>query len=197
MMSQLEIPEGDKIKLLVSGIQQTNLRLLALSIPEVSVSEFLDRMRGITAGMTESEKKLVVSGEKDRKRGMNDAACKNCGKKGHTRKKCRGEPQCFFCKKKGHRQFDCPERKKNKLPVPVKASVVASASSEVEPQQAEEVVVAVVDERRVINVSDPLVKVTAIETKVGPTIALLDTGSPASFITARTYEEKIKDIKRH
>ncbi|KMQ84611.1 hypothetical protein RF55_17460, partial [Lasius niger] len=57
LMHRLDLPESDRIQLLVSGIQQLSLRATALSLTAVSVDSFLERMRTITQGTAEVEKR--------------------------------------------------------------------------------------------------------------------------------------------
>ncbi|KMQ85270.1 gag protein [Lasius niger] len=94
----------------------------------VSVDSFLERMRTITQGTAEVEKRSTPSHQQSKAK---DSTCRNCGKKGHGHKDCKSELNCFYCKEKGHRRYDCPALKKKETKTTVKASgspIVAAAS---------------------------------------------------------------------
>ncbi|KMQ83125.1 hypothetical protein RF55_20865 [Lasius niger] len=110
LMHRVDLSEQDKVHLLVSGITVTPLKATALSIAKNSLDGFLERMRRITQGATEWDRKS--SQQSSSSKANKDVPCRNCGKKGHAHKDCRGEPTCFYCKEKGHRRFDCPMLKK-------------------------------------------------------------------------------------
>lgn len=133
-MNRMDLPVKDSIYLLISGISQSSLRAIALSVADGSVDEFLERMRQITEGCTKPEKKMQSSSASKNKNGV----CKNCGKKGHTHQECRGDTVCFYCKTKGYRQYECPAIKNkatNKAAVSTRSATQATAaiSNEVTP----------------------------------------------------------------
>ncbi|XP_032684993.1 uncharacterized protein LOC116850606 [Odontomachus brunneus] len=104
IMSRLNISETDKINLLIGGVFQTSIRASALSLGPMPINQFLDRMRYVTEGVLQLEKRLL---DKNRDNSQKDK-CKNCGKIGHTHIHCRDPVvTCFYCKKKDHRKDEC------------------------------------------------------------------------------------------
>ncbi|KMQ84752.1 hypothetical protein RF55_17196 [Lasius niger] len=87
LMHRVDLPEQDKVHLLVSGITVTPLKATALSIAEDSLDGFLERMRRITQGATEWDRKSTQQGSSSK--ANKDVPCRNCGKKGHAHKDCR------------------------------------------------------------------------------------------------------------
>jgi len=106
LLHQLNLPESDTIHLLISGINQSSLRATALSVANESLDSFLEKMRCITEGLSDGEKKLfpIQSANKS-----TELMCRNCGKKGHEAKACKSEAICFYCKTTGHRRLKCPK----------------------------------------------------------------------------------------
>lgn len=124
-----------------------------------------------------------------------DSACKNCGKKGHSHLECKGEPICFYCKEKGHRLYECPQVKKKqgnqmlstRKPVGVAAADTPEADddgAEDGEEDGEDETVAAVGEQVSdrLELSNPSVGISAIEERKCELAALIDTGSPVSFI---------------
>lgn len=93
LMHRVDVSDQDKIQLLISGIAQTSLRATALSITADTIDSFLERMRKITQGATEWEKKPPPQNQHGKTK---DNTCKNCGKKGHSHKEYRGDVNCFY-----------------------------------------------------------------------------------------------------
>lgn len=61
LLHRIELTIPDKIYLLISGITQSSLRATALSISAGSIEEFLEKMRQITHGIGDYEKKSTPS----------------------------------------------------------------------------------------------------------------------------------------
>lgn len=59
LMNRINIPEEDKINLLIGGVYQNPIRASALSLGPMLLSQFLKRMRPITEGITQLEKRLL------------------------------------------------------------------------------------------------------------------------------------------
>jgi len=104
LLHQLNLPEGDAIHLLISGINQSSLRATALSVANEPLDSFLEKMRCITEGVSDLERKPVLTHSAIRNK---ELMCRNCGKKRHEAKSCKSEPVCFYCKMSGHRKFEC------------------------------------------------------------------------------------------
>ncbi|KMQ85932.1 hypothetical protein RF55_15252 [Lasius niger] len=160
MMHRLDLLERDRIQLLISGIQQTPLRATALSLSEDSLNPFLDKMRIIAQGTTETERKSTQEHQQAKDKPTKDGTCKNCGKKGHSHKDCRGEPSCFYCKEKGHRRFDCPvlKKKETKATPKLTGSTTVAATSETAEHQESSTVAAVQEGSMQLVVDSPMVQ---------------------------------------
>lgn len=155
----------------------------------------MERMRKITQGATEWDKKTTTQGQFIKAK---DNSSRNCGKPGHSHKDCRGEPSCFYCKEKGHRRFDCPVLKKKESKPAIKATTSSGATTaSVVPESQPSDTVAVVQAgcNRLV-VDDPLVKVSNLQDREINLLALIDTGSPVSFVKNRVYKKFIEPFNK-
>ncbi|XP_029167462.1 uncharacterized protein LOC114937960 [Nylanderia fulva] len=59
MMHRLDLPESDRIQLLIGGIQQTPLKATALSLTADTMDVFLEKMRTIAQGMAETDRRTL------------------------------------------------------------------------------------------------------------------------------------------
>jgi len=186
IIHQLNLPVRNTIHLLISDIANNAIRTSALLVADSTLESFLDKMRAVTEGCSDvSDKKSVSPGAKKSK----DDACRNCGKKGHSHKECRNEVTCFYCKQKGHRAFDCPSVKAKNAKTPHQQSQRAiSTAAPVTEVETEEEVVALVNERdSLVKIYDPLRKVETICNRECNLRAILDMGSPVSFVKYNVY----------
>lgn len=197
LMHRLDLPVRNSIQLLIGGIMSSPLRATALSLNIETVDDFLEKMRRITEGVGDLEKRSATPFVPNKSK---ENTCRNCGKKGHAHKDCRGEPTCFYCKSKGHRQFDCPALKKKEASAPAGARTITAqrtpfrptaAAVSVEEEQPDSVAVVQDTESR-LEINTPFVRVSELMGEpINPT-ALIDTGSPVSFIRKDIYERHIK-----
>jgi len=104
LIHQLNLLECDGIHLLISGINQHSLRASALTVANNTLDVFLEKMRTITEGVADFEKKSSVTTSAVK---YKDIVCRNCGKKGHEAKTCKSEAIRFYCKATGHRRLEC------------------------------------------------------------------------------------------
>lgn len=159
----------------------------------VETSEaFLERMRGITEGVSDLEKRPSPPVANKNK----ETICRNCGKKGDAHKECKSDPTCFYCKTKGHRQFECPTLQKKEpsssnsrhtnFARPASTAMVAALSA-TEGQGSSVAVVQDPDGR--LEISDPFVQISSV---MGERANLTDTGSHVSFIR---YDIFLKYVK--
>jgi len=200
LMHRADLVEIDKIHLLISGITQSSLRGIALSVNAATVDAFMESMRRITHGVAEQDKKPMAANTTAKPK---DNTCRNCGRKGHGHKDCKGEVNCFYCKEKGHRRFDCPLLKKKDAKgqrQPGTSAVTAEVSEAVAAGVAEDHspanVVAVVQEGpRQLVINDPLVCVDSLLGERRELTALIDTGSPVSFAKNSVYRDYVKPAR--
>jgi len=194
-MQKLDLSVKDRIHLLISGIPIGSLRATALTFQCGSVEDFLEKIRPVTDGMLENEKKSQHPSGSAKLRHREDL-CKNCGKKGHSHKECKNDVTCFLCKAKGHRQFDCPKTKK-RTPTRVLAAVSSATlqvAAGVSAEDTPEIAAAVTErtEAVVLKTNGPTVRISRIADQTCELEALIDTGSPVSFIKASACENHVK-----
>jgi len=192
LMHRLNLSDEDSIQILAGGIVQSSLRATALSVANNTLDAFLEKMRQITQGIQEIEKKGFTSNGPQKAK---EAACKNCGKKGHHHKDCRGEATCFYCKEKGHRTYDCPSLKKKEQrtsPAAPGPAVRTAASVESEDPSTTTTVAAVSEASTKLEVTSPFIEVCQVGEKECSLLALVDTGSPVSFIKVKTLYKYIE-----
>lgn len=193
LIHTLNLPTSNTIHLLICGIAQPQLRATAHSIAAESIETFLEKMRKITHGMVKpgSEKKTSnpISSTKHR-----EGICRNCGKKGHHHKDCRTETTCFYCKAKGHRTFDCPALKQKGTSATQKIRPVAAVSVEEDGQEVTSGTVATVSDlkQKKLELDTPFIRLDRIGNSKCNLLALVDTGSPVSFMKQSTYEKFVK-----
>ncbi|XP_026831412.1 uncharacterized protein LOC113563672 [Ooceraea biroi] len=123
LIHRMELPERDAIQLIIGGIPQSSLRATALSVTAESLEIFLDKIRKITEGVTDYERKNQAAASTPKAKGE---PCRNCGRKGHDHKECRNDAVCFNCKQKGHRFYECKKAKDHR---PKSASGGASSAA--------------------------------------------------------------------
>ncbi|XP_036143407.1 uncharacterized protein LOC118645805 [Monomorium pharaonis] len=198
LMSNLDLSVTDSINLIAGGITISSLKFTALSMMADSVEEFIEKMRPLTRGLHELERKPT---QKTNSKPKDPDACRNCGRKGHSHMECRAETTCFYCKSKGHRQFDCPSKRRKNDTVPARSGTrpattsrtsEASAAVKDEPMEAESVAAvreAAIQHEGRLEISGPLVGICKIENNYCNLSALVDTGSPVSFINGITYKK--------
>jgi len=187
LMHQLELPAHDVINLLIGGILQPMLRATALSLRSATVEHFLETMRHITSGIADDQRRRPTPTTNAKQPSLE---CRNCGKKGHNHQNCRAQAVCFYCKAPGHRQYDCPNKKPggfSNSKLSPKSSAVAAAVTGVEDPAPVEEVAAVRDPRTTLEIVSPLISISSICNKNCKLMALVDTGSPVSFVKNSVY----------
>jgi len=222
LIHQLELPVKDTINLLTGGIQHPTLRATALSLDSSSVEDYLDSMRHITAGVADLERRRPFQGIAAQQTKTPQGSCRNCGKSGHIHQLCRAEPTCFYCKKPGHRQTECPAKqggtacfyckkpghRQYECPAkqgstastmgakvyPKTPSVAAAVTSADEATASEDVAVAM-ESGVTLKIGSPLVTISTFCNQNCKLVALVDTGSPVSFVKNTVYTRFCKGYK--
>lgn len=131
--------------------------------------------------------------------------CKNCEKKGRGHKECRATVvTCFYCKEKEHKSFECPKAKKRDQTAATSstATVVADRAdntvADSEETQCSAAVAAVGDwqQSRRIPIS-PILKIIELNGSQCVLKALVDTGSPTSFVKGSVFIKPNRLIERN
>lgn len=200
LMHRIDVSKKDSIQLLIGGITHPGLRATALSVSTDALNSFLERMRHITNGVADLHYDKKISNGAPGK--TKDSTCRNCGKKGHQHKECRGEANCFYCKKKGHRTYECPALKRKEVKPGSKvqpstlttATVTDSTAGNSTPENsAAKILVAAVEELdRELITDNAYVKVHSLNGEPRNLSALIDTGSPVSFVKSEIYVNVLK-----
>jgi len=194
LMQQLDLPIQDVINLLIGGISQPMLRATALSLRCATVEHFLELMRHIASGIADDHRKKGTSAVAEKQPSLE---CRNCGKKGHSHKTCRSQLVCFYCKVPGHRQYDCPNKRPGGVATmksPPKPSAVAAAVTGAEDSPTTTEVAAVRDPETTLEIASPLIRISNICNKNCNLVALVDTGSPVSFVKDSVYFRYCSDL---
>lgn len=179
LMEPLDLSDKDAIHLLIGGIGKPSLRATAATIGAETIDEFLDRMRSITA----------ASADHDRKpQGNRQFKPKETTGKKEERSKPTTKVKtivCFACGEPGHLKPDCPKRTPKERPNErADGAVKVLAVSETEDSEEEEVqmVAAVQEKNKFLEISNVPLIITFINNCKCRLKALVDTGSPASFV---------------
>jgi len=182
------LPESNTIHLLISDISQSSIRATALLVTGESLDVFLEKMRCITEGASDFEKKFLPVSNMNRSK---EVSCRNCGKKGHEAKQCKGESVCFYCKTTGHRRYECPKlgfkatvQSSRPQGVQLAAPVTeVKTTATVPSEEASGEPVALDTERdEGTRRAESTVRVDSICNNKCKLTALFDTGSPISFV---------------
>ncbi|XP_067214743.1 uncharacterized protein [Linepithema humile] len=179
----LNLPPEDVINLLVGGIMKSSLRATALTLSEVSVDQFLEKMRQITQGIGDLEKRNAFP-RKSKKPSNNVHKFNN--RKGHAACDNKNSDQlCFYCKNEGHRIAECPKLKKKKE---LSSSPSSTPPSDRASSSKQSTVAAVMEpHQNLLHLREPLIQIISVEGNRCDIKALIDTGSPISFISLNNY----------
>lgn len=180
LIHQLDLLPADSINLIINGIPQHSLRATALSLHTNEIDEFLDAMRRITFGMGEQERKNPHPVQKGSK--SKDTAQKGSDDKAQRDK---ADTVCNYCKKKGHWKADCLSLKRKERAAATTTSPTATAKAS-SPSQSTAAAVAESDK---LYLAAPLIRVTNLNNCICDLNALMDTGSPVTFISLTNFNK--------
>ncbi|XP_067214809.1 uncharacterized protein [Linepithema humile] len=188
LMQNMNLSDSDAINFLISGIGSASLRATAASLDAITVDQFLEKMHNITIVSGDLGKKQS-SFYKAEKMKPSDSTVKNIDST-----KVNKDNFCVYCKNKGHIRSDCLKLKKKEqfqqstsLPTkqPVVAAVDASAdaAAAVPADSSSSLVASIAPQSaKRLEISDPQIKVLTINNITCNLFALVDSGSPTSFI---------------
>ncbi|KMQ89165.1 hypothetical protein RF55_11228 [Lasius niger] len=179
LIHRLNLPTADTISLLIGGIPQHSLRATALTLPTHSLDQFLEAMRRITFGMGDFEKKSAPQQPKNG-RSKDNGYRGSDGKQQGQRDGKATEGVCNYCKKKGYWKADCQLLKK-KEKTTATATSSPSTSKATTSSNPTAAAVAEIDSDK-FHITGPLIKIDSINNISCNLNALMDTGSPVSFI---------------
>ena len=191
IMQRLGLQERDAIQYLISGISNPSLRGIAASLQSSSIDLFLEEMHSISLAYGDSNKKSWTNPTKEDKFKLKDHQKKS------TSPQRNKDLICNYCKAKGHIKSDCYKLKKKEQAQGQPVHTASSAVAAVEEEQAKtDSVVALVDDLvgRKIETSDCVIKVNPFNNPNKVLYALLDTGSPVSFIRLSVFNKSFKNV---
>lgn len=206
LIHDLELPTDSCIHLLISGITNSSLRATAAALEVDTVDKFLKAMHRITSVVDVEERNFFSTPRNQKQR---EIICHGCGKPGHMQNECRKSFSsvsiCVYCKSTGHLRNECPKLKKRD---PVNSSqsspqltpyrsTVASVTRPHPPETAcqtpEDMVASVKDCSKTISFSHSLLEIVKLNNEPCRLFALIDTGSPISFVK----ESKLVPFTKH
>ncbi|XP_026829817.1 uncharacterized protein LOC113563025 [Ooceraea biroi] len=186
LMHSLDLSAKDSIHLLTGGIGNQALRATAAALRVETIDEFLDGMHNITAVTTENFK-----GQFSNQRTLNteEQRSNGGGKVGHLAKHCRTAGTfCVYCRSQGHLRNDCPKLKRKEQQGCTSQPTAAGAVSTVQAAQDPSNTIALVRESgEIIKINGSPLKIVKFNGSDCNLFALLDTGSPVSFVRSDIY----------
>lgn len=200
LMHNLKLSEIDCIHLLIDGINNGALKATAVSLNLSSIDEFLDQMHNITISF--SSRKSIPTGNKSpkekRKFNLNSSISRIVTNiSDDSLKEVQSQDNhCTYCRLKGHLRADCYKLKKKDQ---TQFSTTSKSSSSSVSAVIEELPisstslssVAAVDfqANKEIMLSDSELNVIILNNFHCNLSALIDTGSPISFICPSVYKK--------
>ncbi|XP_029163451.1 uncharacterized protein LOC114934906 [Nylanderia fulva] len=182
LIHRLDLPSTDAINLIIGGIPQHSLRATALALTTQSVDKFLEAMRRITYGMGDMREKNHHQSKAIKK----DYKAADGKTQGHKDRPTKGA--CNYCKKEGHWKSDCPLLKKKERTVATASS--SSPAPEKTSSSTQPTAAAVEDNNRdKFYLSGPLIIIDKINNIDCNLSALMDTGSPVSFVSLSNFQK--------
>lgn len=125
LMNGLQMPEQDRIQLIINGISSLSLRSTAAALQASSIDDFLYQMNRITSACgVISKKTSPLSIRKVKKESPPSSPKKLSERKSHQ------DVWCAYCKAKGHQKPDCFKlKRKERSPNTVGSSESKPVSS--------------------------------------------------------------------
>lgn len=205
MLHSLQLTDKEIISRIIDGISHTVVRSSAAVIDVDTVDEFLDRMHKVIVVNKPHLKKTsptLVRKDKSRDTSHSFTKSSNLSNKENVSSK---NVTCFYCKKKGHLKADCYKLKKkdpashstvrNTPTAPENTSTGVVAAVESSPDKDE--IVASVSKyegsRKSVMRRNFILKTISVNDVPCLVSALLDSGSPVSFVQLSFLKELFGD----
>ncbi|KYN07953.1 hypothetical protein ALC62_01072 [Cyphomyrmex costatus] len=199
MVHRLNLPQSDIINLLIGGIMKSSLRATALTLNTDTVEEFLEKMRLITTGISDLEKKETAP--RKTQQPVNKKTKNQHKEQSGGSAKQDTQSLCFYCKKPGHRIGECYKlKRKNELTggsssssSPTGTSAPKQLTTAAVAQSTQENTAAVVLSTfsDCLQISKSVIHVTSLDNNNCSLKALVDTGSPITLIPLKTFNKFI------
>jgi len=191
LMQPLKLSDKDAILFLINGIYNFSLRNSAMGLRMCGINQFLREMHEITVmSMDYFKKSLRIPDKIKSGKGIPESHVTKIT----SPKKINKDSFCVYCKNKGHVRDECLKLKKREQFLQQTSTKSSSSVAAVEPvvpapTPTEETdinssVASVGMNNRNLRISNPLLIIQKINNISCNLCALLDTGSPVSFIKA-------------
>lgn len=192
LMRNLKLSDEDSIQLLIKGIGSFALRATAASLRLISLNQFLREMQHITStsGVPSSNSSLMKPGfDKSKNNYSSDKLDDN----EECLSKVEKDRYCTYCHRRNHLKEDCFKLKRKELERKSIQSTSSTASAVVEvdkyPDNSDSTVALVSsDSCRTFSTNNSIINVISINGINSGISALLDSGSPISFIGLKFFK---------
>ncbi|KYM99954.1 hypothetical protein ALC62_09289 [Cyphomyrmex costatus] len=181
LMNNLQLPDRDRIQLIINGINSLSLRSTAAAIRTNSMDDFLEQMGQIISSCAINVKKSPPPvAEKERIKTPVLLTTESSSQS----TKSNSAVSCVYCKAIGHVKADCFKlRKKNQSSSSESTSASASVAAPVTQKDNPSQVGCVLDNSvHTSKSSNSIVEISSINGSKCSMFALIDTGSPVSFM---------------
>lgn len=189
LIEPLKLPEKESIQLLINGIQNSALRSVATALRTITIDEFLNEMHSIALSYGDNTKKISPANTGKEK---GKTAQGTTEKSDSTSKISKNQKDvfCVYCRAKGHLRADCYKlKKKEQQSRPTSSPTASSAVAVVEEEKKDvDATVSLVTGKDLI-IKSSVITVTLLNDLDCNLTALLDTGSPVSFICPLAYKK--------
>lgn len=193
LMRSLKLTDEDSIQLLITGIGSFALRTTAAALKTKSLNQFLREMQHITStsGNTVNKSPTMKSKFGKFKDGSNNQQSGRSDNKEEHRVEPNKERYCTYCHKKNHSRVECFKLKKKeterKSQLNQPTTTTVSAVKEADKYTDNTVAIVTSTDNRTILTDNSVVNIISINNANSMISALLDTGSPISFIGYKTF----------
>lgn len=207
LMQRLKLDDLDKIKLLIHGINNFSIKCAAATLRVSSLNQFIREVHGIIESCGDSNKRFQYPNTKldklkdsTSKTGKSNASNYTGNEDSHSNS-TKAQTYCVYCHNKDHDRDNCPKlkrkqqqdaRSKQQQDVKPKQQLNQSApvaTIENVQDQSTLTMACVQDLSKKLVISNPLIEVNEISGKICSLYALIDTGSPISFINALAFSK--------
>lgn len=193
IMKCLKLSDEDAIEYLINGIGSFALRATAASLQVTSINHFLREMHHITsaAGSPKSGSPTFRSKFDKNKENINPESLSKTSNKENNHSKTK-EQECTYCHKKNHIKENCFKLKRkdqNSKMVQPSTQLAISTVSEVNKGTDNTIASVTPSSNNIILSNNSLINISSINDVHTNISALVDTGSPISFICSSVYHE--------
>jgi len=190
LIQKIKLPEQESIRLLIDGIPHLSIKAAAMAMRIKEIDLFLREMKNLTSACSNSLKKFSPTTKPEK---INPESKKKDVVHSPTSTRKPPSPQtsldlfCAYCKSRDHTKDSCQKLKKKEQAretaqtSPTNTVAAVEASSEDSSSTVAYV--------KTIIASDSVIKVSAINNITCNALALIDTGSPVSFLGQSAFEK--------